>query len=87
MNTKWVKDFQDKLELYQNRQYSLDALKGYILNSAGLLSHEHRKFRRYLEEVEAELDALQFTVNKERLHTETVKVLKKLELKLQSLID
>lgn len=70
---------------YRRREWTLDALKSAIWGATEqIISLEDRELRRYLQQTEAELDEMQFTLDSETLFDETLKVVERLEAILET---
>jgi len=78
-----IRSLLEDCRSYRQRQKDLDALKSAIWNAAQQITAlEDRELRRKLQQMEAELDSIQFTIDTDKVFPETLKALEGLETTL-----
>lgn len=75
-----IADLRSAILKYKKGIIDLDALKASVWRaSSEIVSVEERELRSDLQQAEAELDSLQFTVDDDLLFDETLKVVTRIE--------
>lgn len=80
INGEAIADLKAAISNYKVGTADLNALKAAVWSaSTKFVAIEQKELRLHLQQLEAELDSLQFTVDDEMLHDEALKVVSRIE--------